>query len=129
MKTAIVTGANQGLGFALVEALARHLDPESKVYLTARDVIKGSVALEALKAKGLDVLFHQLDVDDVDSIKTFADYIKEMEVGIEIFISNAAARISKDKPQALQARPFIETNNHGSYRVLKSFLPLMNEGS
>ncbi|MCW3063509.1 MAG: cbr1, partial [Solirubrobacterales bacterium] len=36
-KVAVVTGANQGLGFALAEGLAQQLAPEDVVYLTGRD--------------------------------------------------------------------------------------------
>ena len=36
-KVAVVTGANQGLGFALAEGLAQRLDSEDVVYLTGRD--------------------------------------------------------------------------------------------
>ncbi len=35
-KIAVVTGASQGLGFALVEGLAQRLDPSDVVYLTGR---------------------------------------------------------------------------------------------
>jgi NAD(P)-dependent dehydrogenase (short-subunit alcohol dehydrogenase family) len=36
-KIAVVTGANQGLGFALAERLSRRLAPADRVYLTGRD--------------------------------------------------------------------------------------------
>lgn len=39
-KIAVVTGASQGLGFALVEGLAQRLDPSDVVYLTGRDVVR-----------------------------------------------------------------------------------------
>ena len=37
-----MTGANQGLGFALVDGLCRALGPETAVYLTARDERRGA---------------------------------------------------------------------------------------
>ena len=40
-KVAVVSGANQGLGLALVEALCRALGPSAAVYLTARDPARG----------------------------------------------------------------------------------------
>jgi carbonyl reductase 1 len=36
-KVAVVTGANQGLGLALVRGLCRRLGADGTVYLTARD--------------------------------------------------------------------------------------------
>jgi NAD(P)-dependent dehydrogenase (short-subunit alcohol dehydrogenase family) len=40
-KIAIVTGANQGLGLALVRGLCRTLETGSTVYLAARDIGRG----------------------------------------------------------------------------------------
>ena len=45
-KTALVTGANQGLGFALVKALAEKIRPQDAVYLAARSEDKGRAADE-----------------------------------------------------------------------------------
>lgn len=47
-KVAVVSGANQGLGFALVEALCRSLGPEASVYLTARNRVRGEEAVHKL---------------------------------------------------------------------------------
>ena len=40
-KVAIVSGANQGLGLALVRGLCRQLGDQAIVYLTARDRQRG----------------------------------------------------------------------------------------
>lgn len=52
-KIAIVTGSNQGLGYALVESLCRTLGSEGTVYLTARDAARGAEATGRLNAAGL----------------------------------------------------------------------------
>jgi carbonyl reductase 1 len=44
-KVAIVTGANQGLGLALVRGLCRRLGADGIVYLTARDLGRGERAV------------------------------------------------------------------------------------
>jgi NAD(P)-dependent dehydrogenase (short-subunit alcohol dehydrogenase family) len=61
---AVVTGANQGLGFALVEALCRQLGSEATVYLTARNRERGEAATASLVALGLNPQFHLLDVTE-----------------------------------------------------------------
>ena len=43
-KVAVVTGAAQGLGLALVEGLAARLTPADTVYLTGRDLDRRSDA-------------------------------------------------------------------------------------
>ena len=54
-RTALVTGTNQGLGFALVKALSEKLDPTDTIYLAARSEERGRAALE-----GLGVLYSVL---------------------------------------------------------------------
>jgi NAD(P)-dependent dehydrogenase (short-subunit alcohol dehydrogenase family) len=41
-RIAVVTGANQGLGYALVEGLCRAMASDDVVYLTCRNEARGS---------------------------------------------------------------------------------------
>ena len=43
-----------------------------------------------LAAEGLQAHFHQLDIDNLDSIKSFAAYIKNKYNGLDILVNNAA---------------------------------------
>ncbi len=58
--------------------------------LTARDEEQGKKSVEDLKQQGLTASFHQLDIDNIESIKKFASYIKQKYNGIDILINNAA---------------------------------------
>jgi carbonyl reductase 1 len=127
-KIAFVTGANQGLGFALVRGLCQRWGDEGIIYLTARDEERGEQAVATLEAEGLHPHFHLLDVAVDASVKAFADYLNEIYGGVDIAISNAAARIVKDIPQTEQVEAFINTNNHGTYRILNHITPLLNDG-
>ena len=87
-----VTGANKGVGFGIVELLARHLTPTSEwhVYLTARNEQRGLQAVKQLSDKGLYVKFHQLDVTNAESRHKLLDYIKKKYPnGISILVNNA----------------------------------------
>jgi carbonyl reductase 1 len=127
-KIAIVTGSNQGLGLALVEGLCRKLGPEGTVYLTARDPARGEEARARLAAAGLRPLLHRLDVTSDESVEAFAGFLRAEHGGADIVISNAAARMAKGVPQAAQVRNFIDTNNHGTYRILRNLAPLLRDG-
>jgi carbonyl reductase 1 len=81
---AIVTGANKGIGFALVKRLA---ELGLTVVLTARDVSKGKEAVESLKEVGLHVAFCQLDVSDPLSINAFASWLQQTYGGLDILVS------------------------------------------
>jgi NAD(P)-dependent dehydrogenase (short-subunit alcohol dehydrogenase family) len=128
-SVALVTGANQGLGLALVRGLARRLGPDGVVYLTARDATRGREAVRQLEAKGLHPRFHLLDVRDNASVRALADTVRTEAGGVDVVISNAAARISPDLPMADQVATFVDTNNHGTQRVINAFRPLLKNGA
>lgn len=128
-KIALVTGANQGLGLALVRGLRRTLGEEGIVYLTARNADRGEEACSHLRKEGLAPEFLQMDVTDAASVQAAADTIDSRHGGIDIVIQNAAARITKDVPQADQVAGFVDTNNHGTLRVIQSFVPLLRDNA
>ncbi len=128
-RIALVTGANQGLGLALVEALARRLEPQDIVYLTARSEDRGRAAIAGLSDTEAEVHFMRLDVTDPASIAALATHLKTSHGGVDIVASNAAARISKDRPQSEQVRTFVATNNHGSRNLFGALKPLLNRNA
>lgn len=125
-RTALVTGANQGLGLALTKALAQRLAPDDTVFLASRSEARGEAARRSLGQTNAQVRVIHLDVTEVASIKALADHKKSAHGSIDFVASNAAARISKDQPQAEQGRDFIATNNHGSRNLFGALKPLLN---
>ena len=109
-RIAAVTGANKGIGLAIVRNLALQY-PSSTfnngpllIYLTARDQSRGEAAVKALqddaqlkRAKALakdggltTVKFHSLDISREKSILDFAGFLKqEHEGGIDVVVNNA----------------------------------------
>lgn len=128
-RTALVTGANQGLGYALVEALSTRLEPHDTVYLAARSEEPGRAAVGALGGVRATVRFAQLDVTDQFSISALAAMLMSRHGAVDIVASNAAARISKDRPQSEQIRDFVETNNHGSRALLDTLELLLSKNA
>ena len=80
-KVAIVTGANQGLGLALVRGLCRALGADGIVYLTARDRGRGEQAVGDLQAEGLSPRLELLDVRAGASVQALAHTIAARAVG------------------------------------------------
>ena len=68
-RVAVVTGANKGIGFEICRQLA---DRGLRVVLTSRDLERGLQAHAALSEEGLDVVYHQLDVDSDESVTALA---------------------------------------------------------
>ena len=128
-KVAVVTGANQGLGLALVRGLCRTLGADGIVYLTARDRRRGERAAAGLEAEGLSPRLGMLDVRDDASVTALAQALGERHGGVDIVLSNAAARIVPQVPAEQQVRTFVDTNNHGTSRIIREFTPLLNDGA
>jgi carbonyl reductase 1 len=128
-KVAVVTGANQGLGLALVRGLCRRLGADGIVYLTARDRGRGERATAGLQAEGLSPRLEMLDVRDDASVTALARALGERHGGVDIVLSNAAARIVPQVPADQQVRTFVDTSNHGTLRMIKEFGPLLNDGA
>lgn len=124
-RIALVTGANQGLGLALVRRLASTLDREAGVYLTGRDPGRVAEACAGLLAEGRFVRSAVMDVGDDDSVARCAHEIADRHGGLDIVISNAGARISPDASDAAQVGAFVNVNNLGTTRVLEAFGPLL----
>ncbi|KAF6774876.1 hypothetical protein AHF37_06039 [Paragonimus kellicotti] len=136
MKLAFVTGANKGIGLAIVEKLARALGStgEWDVYLTARSEELGKKSCEALQKAGLKVKFHQLDITDVDSRKRFLQFIKaNYPDGINIAVNNAGIAYSASNdstvPFGEQARVTIYTNFTCTLDFTLEFLPYLAENA
>lgn len=84
----VVTGANKGIGFEICKQLA---SKGITVVLTARDERRGLEAVEKLKQQlGLSdsdqVVFHQLDVIDPNSIASLANLIKTRFGKLDILV-------------------------------------------
>ncbi|XP_037047222.1 carbonyl reductase [NADPH] 1-like [Bradysia coprophila] len=124
-KVYVVTGSNKGIGFAIVRALCKQND--GIVYLTARDEGRGLNSVEALKKEGLNPNFHQLDIESVDSIITFRDYLKSTHGGIDVLVNNAAIAFKNNatEPFSEQAEVSCRVNFFATMKFCDELLPLL----
>lgn len=127
MKTALVTGANKGIGLEIVKQLA---EKGIYVFIGSRNLEKGQQAAEKLKAEGLtNVEVIELNVTDDNSVKLARQKIGEKFEILDILINNAG--ISGGHPQTAvgatidQFKQTYETNVFGVVRVTQAFIDLM----
>ncbi|XP_005151729.1 carbonyl reductase [NADPH] 1 [Melopsittacus undulatus] len=125
IPVAVVTGSNKGIGFSIVQALCQQFSGD--VYLTARDPGRGQEAVKKLQEKGLRALFHQLDIDDLQSIRALRDFLKEKYGGLDVLVNNAgiAFKMHDTTPFAVQAEVTLKTNFFGTRNVCTELLPLV----
>lgn len=127
-KVALVTGATQGLGLALVEGLARRLAPEDTVYLTGRDAGRVAEAVRAAPGGGARVRGELLDVADPEAAGLLAARLEERHGGVDIVFNNAVMRVGPDDDPREIIDGYAEVNNFGTTRVLRAFAPLLRDG-
>jgi NAD(P)-dependent dehydrogenase (short-subunit alcohol dehydrogenase family) len=127
MKTALITGANKGIGFETARQLAQL---GYFVYLGSRDKIKGLDALEKLKALGTNnVDYVEIDVTDIDSIKKAKQELESKIDVLDVLINNAG--ISGGQPQNMSSleienlRKVFDTNFFGAVQTTQEFIPLL----
>jgi NAD(P)-dependent dehydrogenase (short-subunit alcohol dehydrogenase family) len=87
-RTAIVTGANSGLGLAAAEALAA---AGANVTLACRNLEKGEEALASIRAAvaGAAVDLEELDLSSLASVRAFAARFAGERDGLDLLINNA----------------------------------------
>ncbi len=88
-RTAIVTGANSGLGLVTASELARH---GAAVILACRDLVKGQSAMTRIGAEipEADLQLEELDLGDQGSIAAFAErFAADGRDGMDLLINNA----------------------------------------
>ncbi|XP_030204546.1 retinol dehydrogenase 12 [Gadus morhua] len=87
-KTAIVTGANTGIGKETARDLARR---GARVILACRDMAKGELVVQEILSEVplAKVVARQLDLSDTNSICQFAENIYNTEKALHFLINNA----------------------------------------
>jgi NAD(P)-dependent dehydrogenase (short-subunit alcohol dehydrogenase family) len=120
--TALVTGANRGIGYAFVNALLQA--GAKKVYATARDInsLNEVTALDASRVIPL-----QLDVTDQNLINALA--VKAPDVNLLINNAGVLAFGSiLDVPTETIASQF-ETNFYGTLNMARAFVPVIEKNN
>jgi NAD(P)-dependent dehydrogenase (short-subunit alcohol dehydrogenase family) len=127
-KTAVITGANRGLGFATARGLGRS---GVKVIVAARTLDKSEAAAARLRQEGIDAEPLAIDVDCPVSVRDAAKQVEEEHGRVDILVNNAGIlpeATAGDVDRPLDLRMFKETfqtNLFGAVAVTREFLPLL----
>ncbi|MGI8505210.1 MAG: oxidoreductase [Solirubrobacteraceae bacterium] len=127
-RTAVVTGANSGLGLVTARELAR---AGASVVLACRNLDKGERALAELRAAppGAQARVEALDLADLRSVREFAERLAAEQPSLDLLINNAGVMAP---PRRLTADGFesqLGTNHLGHFALTGRLLGLLSGAS
>ena len=133
-KTALVTGANKGIGFQIAAGLAAR---GYRVAVGARSQERGEAAVAELRRGGADVLGVSIDVTSDQSVAAAVAVLHERVGHLDAVVNNAgvngpSAEDSSQDPATLDldvVRADVETNVLGPVRVINATLPLLRRSA
>ena len=120
-KTALVTGAGQGIGLACAEALA---EAGAKVVIADRDPGLAETGCASLKAKGLNAEIVIMDVTDSNRVSEVADQLASRHGGIDILVNNAGIARSETPAEKVADEHWlnvIDVNLNGTFWCCRAF--------
>jgi NAD(P)-dependent dehydrogenase (short-subunit alcohol dehydrogenase family) len=121
-RTALVTGANSGIGFETAAALAGR---GARVVLACRSADKAEDAAARIRARhpGATLEVRALDLADLDSVRRFAGDVRAAHPRLDLLILNAGVMVP---PQGTTKQGFetqLGTNHLGHFALTALLLP------
>jgi len=124
-RSAIVTGANSGLGLETARALAEH---QASVTLAVRNQHKGEEAVAYIRrtAPDADLRIGLLDLTDLASVRAFADiWSAENPDGLDLLINNAGVMAIPQRATAEGFEMQFGTNHLGHFALTGLLMPAL----
>jgi NAD(P)-dependent dehydrogenase (short-subunit alcohol dehydrogenase family) len=126
--TALITGANRGIGFEIARQLARR---GLQVVIGARHAPDGQQAADAVRQDGGEASVLQMDVRDSASIRAAAEAFSRIADHLDVLVNNAGIYpdrgvtiLTVDRDQLTET---LQTNTLGPVTVTQAFLPFLRK--
>ncbi|BBU21527.1 oxidoreductase [Mycobacterium xenopi] len=116
-RTVVVTGANSGLGAITARELAR---VGARVVLAVRNTDKGEAAARQMTGQ---VEVRQLDLQDLASVRNFADTVDN----VDVLINNAGIMATPEARTVDGFESQIGTNHLGHFALTNLLLPVLTD--
>ncbi|KAB2704400.1 SDR family oxidoreductase [Brucella intermedia] len=129
-RTALVTGANKGIG----REIARQLGKKGfTVWLGCRDEGRGRKAQKELRAEGIDANLVILDITADASVRAAVEQVGQRTPHLDVLINNvgigSGLGTQPSDENIDDIRVQFETNVFGTIRATQAFLPLVRKAT
>ncbi|XP_078572349.1 retinol dehydrogenase 11-like [Branchiostoma floridae x Branchiostoma japonicum] len=126
-KTAVVTGANTGIGLEVAKDLARR---GARVILACRNEARAEAArAEIVKGSGNEnVMTSKLDLASLSSVREFAQRLKEEESRLDILVNNAGMFTEKSTTED-GFDTVLQVNHLGHFLLTNLLLDLLKKSA
>ena len=126
MKTALITGANKGIGYEVARQLAVK---GFHVFIGARNRDAGRKAVDEITKKGGKATFLEIDVADNASVTAAVREFAKAADQLDVLVNNAGIMVDGDdailEVSDELVRKTLETNTLGALRVTRAFASLL----
>jgi len=126
MKTALITGANKGIGYEVARQLA---GKGLHVFIGARNRDAGRKAVDQITKKGGKATFLEIDVADNASVTAAVREFAKAADQLDVLVNNAGIMVDGDdailEVSDELVRKTLETNTLGALRVTRAFASLL----
>ncbi|HEY3783476.1 MAG TPA: SDR family oxidoreductase [Fimbriimonadaceae bacterium] len=127
-KTALITGANKGIGFEIAKELG---ELGITVLVAARDEARGKEAVSQLSGYGVTAVYVNLDVTEQATIDAAANFIAKQFGSLDILVNNAGITgTGSFIPSEVTTETMLNvyaTNVFGVVAVTNAMLPLLKK--
>ena len=128
MKTALITGANKGIGFGIT----KHLGLSGwKVIVGARNQERAENAISKLQSFGIDVLgWVNIELTDLVSLEKAAKEINEKYPELSLLVNNAGIpgdmSVDSEHTEISDIKETLDVNFIGTFVLTKALIPLIS---
>lgn len=127
-QTALVTGANKGIGYAIAEHLGRN---GWFVIVGARHEGRATAAVNQLRAQGIDADWVMIDLCNTETLEQAASTIRQRYGGLDLLVNNAGipGDMSVDSlhTEMREVMQTVEVNYTATFWLTRHIMPLIQE--
>lgn len=127
-KTALVTGAGRGIGYAIAETLANF---SAEVLLLDKDEALLQAAVEKITAAGGRAVGHCVDVTNTAEVNLLAETLVQQGAGMDILVNNVGDHLNLIKPFLQTSEEewdaIYDINLKQIYRCVRAFAPIIRD--